>query len=338
MGCVYLSELRQDLLTGEWVIFAANRKDRPYDFVKKSIPKQSPDCKCQFCPENEDLTPESVYQDDIDGKWNIRVFPNMFPALSREDYSVNRDSFYCGKEGIGLHEVLVDTPEHMGKLQDFSKDHITEILSVLQKRYNKMRQTDGILYVQIFKNNGPEAGASIVHSHWQMIGIGVIPKEQTDMISSCKQYYEEKKRCLYCDILKHELEEKIRVIEENAYFVAFAPYASKFCYEISIAPKMHISHYSELDGIHLQKLSEILKNMLYRVKKVNTDICYNICFEDSPFAEETEPYSHWFLRIVPRMGNFAGFEFATRSYINSILPEDAAAFYRDIALEEETRR
>ena len=148
-----MSEMRQDILTGEWVIFAGNRMKRPYDFIKKSVPKTSDKKECQFCPGNEYLTTAPVYQDGADGQWTIRAFPNKYPAVDSagDDGCSDGEGLYTSFCGKGIHEVIVDTPNHLEIIEDFDTKHICEILKVLKIRYSEIISNDYIKYVQIFK-------------------------------------------------------------------------------------------------------------------------------------------------------------------------------------------
>lgn len=327
-----MSELRQDILTGEWVIFAGNRKKRPFDFIKKSVPKTSDASDCQFCPGNEFLTTGAVYQDGSDGNWTIRVFPNKYPAVDDDESAVDDEGFYNAVNGRGIHEVVVDTPEHLGIIHDFSVRHIFEVLKVIKTRFIDIASKEDIKYVQIFKNCGPDAGASIMHSHWQIMGVPVIPGEQENIMARSRKYELEKGGCIICDILSHELERGTRIVAENEHFAAFAPFASKLSYECNIAAKEHIPSFENFSEDMLYNLAEILKTVLSATKTLRKGICYNLCFEDTPKGYD----GHWYMRILPRMGNPAGFEYGTNSYINPILPEDAAAYMRD-KIEEEYR-
>lgn len=326
-----LSELRQDILTGEWVIFAGNRTKRPYDFIKKSVPKTSDKKECQFCPGNEHLTTEPVYQDGDNGEWKIRVFPNKYPAVEKtadEEYP-DGEGIYTNFYGKGIHEVIVDTPDHFEIIENFDIEHIYEVLKVLKKRYNSIFQNDYIKYVQIFKNCGPDAGASLMHSHWQIIGVPIVPGEQKNIVNSIEKYKNKTGKCLICSVINHETENKTRVVFQNEHFVAVAPYASKMSYECDIMSKEHITRFSDFNDKKLYALAEVLKCVLLSVKNIRKNICYNLCFEDTPKGYD----GHWFMKVLPRMGNLAGFEYGTSSYINPVLPEDAASYMRKIISE-----
>lgn len=327
-----MSILRQDILTGEWVIFATNRKKRPYHFIKKSIGKIDKK-NCQFCPGHEDMTPASIYEKEKNGKWTIRVFPNMFPAVSENGDKADGEGFYHACDGTGCHELVVDTPVHEDSIYDFSVDYLIEVLKTLKERLDLMKRRDDIEYVQIFKNCGPDAGASISHSHWQIMGIPIVPENQMATYITGRTYYEKNNRCIFCDMIEHELKQKIRVVMENKNIIAFVPFASKMSYEVWIAPKKHLSSFSDFDEEIMKDFAEVFTVILNKVKDIFYDICYNISFQDMPAHAKDKEHCHWYARVLPRLGNPAGFEFATGSYVNPILPERAAEYYRGVKEE-----
>lgn len=319
-----MSELRQDILTGEWVIFACNRKSRPCDFLRGKVTINSDNCACQFCPGNEHMTTASVFQNGKDGEWTIRAFPNKFPAVSPYTEDREKDGFYTVIGGHGIHEVVVDTPEHLQAIHDFTIQHLFNVLKVIRDRYDAIYSDNDIKYVQVFKNCGPDSGASIMHSHWQLIGVPIIPREQTSISLRIDKYKEDTGRCIICDMIDYEREKGIRIIEETPNFISYSPFASRMSYESDIAVKSHIRSFGGFNDDMVYELAHILNNILSGTKYIRKDIGYNLCFEDTPKDGD----GHWFMRVIPRMGNPAGFEYGTNSYINPILPEKAAEFMR----------
>ena len=326
-----MSQIRQNILTGEWVIYAANRNGKPYDFIRKTKPK-TVDRKCPFCPGSEDMTPEAVYSNEKDGKWTIRVFPNMYPAVDDERADKNGDEFYTCVMGSGIHEVVVDTDDHEQSIHDFTLDHLTEVIEVIRARYAAIRQCDGVEYVQVFKNCGPDAGASINHSHWQIIGGPVPGIQQVLEEHNCAEYYNKHGKCLMCDMVRHEKQSGERVIAENELFIAFVPFAAKMSFEVYIMPKKHMSGFEEMNKESIKQFSEILKVMLDKVKLLFDGVSYNICFQDLAKSDSGKS-KHWYARILPRIGAPAGYEFATGSFINPVLPEAATDKLRNIERE-----
>lgn len=323
-----MSQIRQNILTGEWVIYAANRNGKPYDFIRKTTPK-TVDRKCPFCPGSEHMTPEAVYTNEKNGKWSIRVFPNMYPAVNDDMADKNGDDFYVCVKGSGIHEVVVDTADHEQSIHDFTLEHITEVIKVIRDRYSYIRNNDGVEYVQVFKNCGPDAGASINHSHWQIIGGPVPGIQQVLEEHNCAEYYENNGRCLMCDMVEHEKKSGERIVAENEMFIAFVPFAAKMSFEVYIVPKRHIPGFEDMDCESIKQFSEILKTMLDKVKQLFRGISYNICFQDLSKNDSVKS-KHWYARILPRIGSPAGYEFATGSFINPVLPEHAADRYRNI--------
>lgn len=325
---IFLSEMRQNKLTGEWVIYAVNRKKRPYDFKNNMEPKELHPKNCPFCKGNEDKTTNSVYEDKGNGEWSIRVFPNMYPAVDENANITEIEPFYSDVPGKGRHEVLVDTPNHYQTIDTFTTPHLEKILTVLQERYSDIRKEEYVKYVQIFKNCGPEAGMSLSHSHWQIIGLPTEARRITIHEKIEKRYTINEGGCLFCDMINYETERRCRVVCESENFLSFTPYASRFPYELWIAPRRHISTFSELTSSDLKELATVLKDVFGKVNKIREGISYNICFMDAP-KNKGENIHHWHIQILPRVGGFAGLEYSSETYINSVLPEEAAKFYRE---------
>lgn len=314
-----MSEIRKNPFTGEWTHYAENRKHRPYEFLHKIECKYNGSEKCPFCGGHEDKTTPPLYQDGADDCWRIRVFPNMFPTVDEGKEKAFENTFYQHTSGGGLHEILVDTPHHEETIDQFSQTQLEQIFAVLQERYSKMMLTDEVKYIQIFKNCGPLAGMSIRHSHWQIVGVPVVPQR----VELMRRYMQED-NCFFCKMLSYEKEQGIRLADENQDFLAITPYASRFPYELWICPKRHISTFANVTAKELTSLSALLKSLLPQVASLRQDVGYNICLIDGEVGGDF----HWHIEILPRIGGFAGFEYASGSYINPILPEQAVECYR----------
>lgn len=322
-----MSEFRRNPFTGEWTLYAQNRKQRPYQFQWRTV-NQKEDMDCPFCIGNEARTTPAIYQDGVDGAWHVRVFPNMYPAVDTATAQESQEMFYEQVIGGGQHEVLVDTPKHGQTIDQLSCQEIFHVLQVLQMRYESIRAKPETKYVQIFKNCGAEAGMSIQHSHWQIIGVPIVPERIRKMI-----YLGMRNGCKFCDMLAYEQQQRNRIAAENTEFLAIAPYASRFPYELWVLPKAHMISFAELHTEHLQQLSALLHDILPKVKALRANVGYNICLMDAPKSGEN---FHWHLQILPRIGGFAGFEHATDCFINTVYPEDAAAYYQQDIEEKES--
>lgn len=330
-----MSEIRKDILTGEWIILADNRMTRPYDF-EFSKPQKEIVKVCSFCPGNEHMTMETVYEIPGDEGWSIRVFPNKFPVVRNEfesEYSFSEEEVNIFGKANGRHEIIVDTPIHSEKICDFSKKRYYELFSALRERFRDMKKDEFIKYIHVFKNFGPSAGASISHSHWQIIGIPFVPKEPSEVYENSKKFMEARGKSIFSCIIESERSCGKRMINENEKFAAFAPYASRFGYEIDIMDKEGGESLGEFSDEKLEYLVDIFKDAICRVSKIREGICYNISFNDAPKGKENPGYS-WYARIIPRMGRLAGFELGTRGYVNPVYPETAAEFYRSLKIDE----
>lgn len=313
-----MSEFRRNPFTGEWTVYASNRKNKPYEF-RWGQRKETDIGSCPFCPGHEECTTPTLYEKIVDGKWQIRVFENMFPIVGKESAEMEI-GFYEGAPGIGRHEVIVDTPNHEETIDRFSLERLRWVLATLRLRYQDMKKEKNICYVQIFKNCGASAGMSICHSHWQIVSIPIQPERiQRMAVHSMKE------GCLFCRMMKWEKEKDQRISGENRSFLAITPYASRYAYEVWILPKVHKSTFDSLTEEEMEDLAEMLHILLPKVAGIRQNTAYNLCFMDAPKGMDF----HWHLQILPRIGGFAGFEHATDCYINTVLPEEAAIYYQE---------
>lgn len=313
-----MSEFRKNPFTGEMTLYAENRKNRPYEFRHQIQTKQADAGNCPFCGGHEAQTEKAIYQDAADDAWQVRVFPNRYPAVFAESAPPQTEPFYENANGIGRHEVLVDTRIHEKTIESFSVPHLAQILAVLQQRSREIAQDAA--YVQIFKNCGPSAGMSIRHSHWQLVGLPILPPRIHKMAEKMENREGE---CLFCKMLAYEQEQKSRIAGETAHFIAVAPYASRFPYELWLAPKRHQRAFADLDETQREELAAFLLELLQKIIGLQREIGYNICVMDAPKGMDF----HWHIEIYPRIGGSAGFEYATDCIINPVLPEKAAAYY-----------
>lgn len=336
-----MSILRKNLFTREWVLYAKNRDNRPYEFKQNMSTISKGGVDCPFCKESGKIEHDIIYKDKEN--WSLCAIPNLYPIINDENFyddTIEREDFYQTTEGLGRHEVIVDTCDHNKTIDQFSKHEFLELFKALDNRYMSMIYRNNCKYIQIFKNNGPSAGMSIRHSHWQILSLPIVPDKLIQMSSSM-----DKDSCKFCDMLEYELNRGSRVILENEHFVAIAPYASRVPYEVWISPKRHFAHFIQRTPEENDALIDILSKYLKKLVKVQEGIGYNICFYggilngdhidcdlDENSVENLEKILsnqnyHWHLVVVPRVGGFAGFELATDCYINSILPEDAKKKY-----------
>lgn len=336
-----MPELRKDLITREWVVIAKERVKRPGDFNhqrQEAAVATKDHSVCPFCEGNETMTPSEICAlrdgssiPDTPG-WRVRVIPNMFPALERE-IPLNRGavSIYDRMDGTGAHEVIIETPEHGKRFSDLSPEQIQDVLKVYQRRNIELKREPHLKYVLTFRNYGKVAGASIDHSHSQIIATPMIPQQVWNQVKGLEQYYEYRSRCVYCHIIEVEHTEGIRVIAQNKYFLSFEPFASRYPFETWIIPRKHKPNFLEAMGEELKGLSDILKETLQRIHICLKDPPYNLMFINAPWSYQS--LFHWHIEIIPRLTIAAGFELGTGIYINVVAPEDAARYLRDVEIE-----
>jgi UDPglucose--hexose-1-phosphate uridylyltransferase len=308
-------ELRKDLVLDRWVIVSEKRGQRPKQFKKVEKLKDS---FCYFCPGNEKTTPKELGRIEKNNKWEIRWFPNKFPAVAKQgNLKLKKQGIYEHGNAYGYHEIITETNDHKKQLEDLSKEHIKKLLEVYIQRIKELEKKKGIKYVLLFKNKGREGGASLIHSHTQVAAYNKIPGlVQSEVKKSIKG-----KTCEYCKVIKKEKNSK-RFVKENKSFIAICPYASRYNYEVWIFSKKHIKRMEEFNDNHLEDLAEILKNLLLKVKKLTDS--YNFIVHYAPKGKDL----HFHIEICPRIATWGGFELASGEIINSIAPEKAAKYYK----------
>ncbi len=328
-----MSELRKDPISGRWVIISVERGKRPTDFISPSQRKRGG--FCPFCPGNEYTTPEEIMAFRAPGTnpnssgWTLRVMPNKFPALQiYGDLNKAGVGIFDMMNGIGAHEVIVETPDHMLSLSTMTLKVVEDVLWAYYLRLTDLRKDRRFKYVLIFKNEGDAAGASLEHSHTQLIALPIIPilvKEETD---SAKHYYGLKERCIFCDVINQERESQKRIIYENSQYVALAPFAPRAPFETWILPKKHESNFQPPNE-NFSSLAEILQVILKQIDKILEVPPYNFMIHTSPFQDEINDYYHWHIEIVPKLTKIAGFEWGSGFFINPTPPEESAKFMRE---------
>jgi UDPglucose--hexose-1-phosphate uridylyltransferase len=332
-----LPELRKDPITGRWVIIATDRAKRPSDFVRDKVEIRGSGF-CPFCTGNEAKTPPEIIAYRSDGStrnapgWSLRVVANKFPALGIEG-SLNRqgEGLYDKMSGVGAHEVIIETPDHQQTLAMLSPQRIEDVLWAYRDRILDLKKDRRFKYIMIFKNHGEAAGASLEHTHSQLIALPVVPKRVREETDGARQYFSFKERCIFCDIIRQESESGIRVIADTPAFIAVAPFAPRFPFEIWIMPRIHQSAFEDSQKQEFEQLSVMLKDMLMRLDKVLDHPAYNYIIHTSPIPESPNEHYHWHLEIMPKLTKIAGFEWGTGFHINPTPPEESAKFLRDVA-------
>lgn len=330
-----MSELRKDPVINRWVIISKTRGERPFDF--KTIAEEDISHNCPFCEGHEDMTPPEILsyrkkdtKPNTPGWW-IRVVPNKFPALKIEgELQRSGEGMYDKMNGIGAHEVIIETPDHTKDISELSDEHVRDILEVYRNRIRDLKKDKRFEYALIFKNKGLAAGASLLHPHSQLIVTPIIPKRVKEEVLGAEKYYDYKDRCVFCDIISQEQMFDKRIVMENDKFIAICPFASRFPFEIWLLPKKHMSNFASIEDKDLHSFAEVFKGTLYKLNKALDNVPYNYIIHTAPLKKDGLDCFHWHIEIMPKLTNVAGFEWGSGFYINPTPPEDAAEFLRDI--------
>jgi UDPglucose--hexose-1-phosphate uridylyltransferase len=331
-----MTELRKDIFTARWVIVDTQPVLRPTDFLfRRFRPQPGP---CDFCEGRESATPPELYAvrpgaGAANGPgWTMRIVPNQRPRLRVEGTLDRRaEGFHDLMNGVGAHEVIVETPRHDQSLHQLEPETIAGLLKGCASRILDLRRDQRIRHVLVFKNHGEEAGATTTHSVCHLMGLPITPRAIKAKLYQARQYFLEKERCLYCDVLRQEMDQGRRLIAENPRFVALAPFASRFPFEMLILPKRHMAEFTAMDGEEYQALARLLREVLGRLERTIPGAPYNLSLHNSPHRRTKEGYwatieedFHWHLEILPQIWPVAGFEWASGFFYNPTPPELAA--------------
>lgn len=300
------NEIRVDFL-GRRAIIASNRGKRPHDFKVSSYRKTVDPHACFFCPGNEHMTPKEVSRfGRTPSKWEVRCFPNRFFALDKSFSS-----------GYGVHELVVETPDHSLTFSKIAERDMELMFEMFAERTNEFMKDPKITYVSIFKNEGKEAGASIEHSHSQILTVPYKP--DTIAIREAAS----SRNCMFCQVPKME---KQMVIYEDAQVFAYCPYVSQFAFQAAIVPKRHMKGLKDLNSKEVISLTRALRGITGYYDDVLGYAPYNILYYSA--ARDSKDF-HFHIDLVPRIATIAGFELGANTFINIMPPEVAAPAIRE---------
>lgn len=338
-------ELRKDPVISRWVIISSERARRPKDDRRKLEDETSDDpASCPLEAGRESSTPPEVYairepgtSPDTPG-WQIRVTPNKYPALLPQGEPARRhDGVLTSIEGVGRHEMVIETPDHFRHLDAQPVDHITLILEVFQQRIRALREDARTAYVLVFRNQGRSAGASLHHPHSQIIATPIIPPHIEEELRGSLDYWKRTHHCVYCDLAEQVRQESELVVSQHVGALAFCPYASIFPYEVWIAPLRHQADFADADRETLVEVARVLRTVLLKLRQAQGKLSYNLVLHTAPSphaAERQFPSSHshyhWHLELYPRVTQPAGCEWGGGLHINPVPPEEAAHHLRSL--------
>jgi UDPglucose--hexose-1-phosphate uridylyltransferase len=313
---------------------------------------------CPFCRGNEEKTPPTIRAYPSESEWEIRMVENLFPVLG-DDREQKNIAFGLQQviDGYGRHEVVIDHPNHGVAIHEMSREHLTNMFQMYQQRMDELYKSDPRLkYVLVFKNFGPAAGASIPHTHSQIIATPVVPENVQDEVHHSRNYFNKFNHCVYCSLIDEaltyeatiydrssgEIRRKINVgqyvVERGEHFVAIKPFASRYEWEIHILPLRHQADFLTVSREELADFARVLKRAMARLDHVIGGAQFNFFLHSQPHGEEYANCGdsfHWHLEICPRTSIPTGFELGSGLFVSTISPEVAAQQLREVELDEE---
>lgn len=333
-----MSELRRDPILGRWNIVETLDPAGPAAFDPEPDPQMG-NGRCPFCAGHEGMTPPEIHASRAPGSgangpgWSLRVIPNKFPALKIEGDLRRRGlGVYDLCNGVGAHEVIIETPDHAKQMADLGLPELGGVIEAFKARSLDLRGDRRLKYALIFKNYGLSAGATLEHSHCQLIALPIVPKRVQEELTGAERYYEFRERCAYCDMLSQEQQEGERIVCENRSFIALCPFMAGFPFELWILPKEHRSDFAGIAGEEIGDFARILKEALARVRSGLANPAYNFMLHTAPVDRREHEAYHWHLELIPKLTKIAGFEWGTGFYINPTSPEFAAKILREAAI------
>lgn len=333
-----MSELRRDPIVGRWIIVDADSPRPPAKYEYEQYIPKGDAATCPFCYGNEGLTPPEIEairdprtQPNTPG-WQVRVVANKFPALQIEGGLERRGiGIYDMSNGIGAHEVLIETPYHHKDIPDLLDEEIERLLLLCCRRSIDLSKDTRFKYTMLFRNYGAAAGASLEHPHTQIISLPMVPKNVMEELKGAQDYFEYRGRCIFCDIIRQEEQGKLRVVMENDQFIALCPFVSRFPFELWILPRKHQGQFCHLAAQELIALAAILKGTIRKLKGVFAHLSYNYIIHTSPINDDINEESyHWHLELMPKLTRVAGFEWGTGFYVVPTSPELAAQYLKEV--------
>lgn len=349
---------RLDPISGNWTIFAPDRDDRPEEFVAhKEVFDQQ--LQCPFCPGNEQQTPPAVWigrvTDDDSGTeiiqpsdetepnedWSVRVVPNRFPAVSECPPSVGGEpskGCFAGGPIHGGHEVVIESREHVQSVTQLDLAEFCLVFLAVRDRLRFWRDQPNIAYLSAFKNVGSRAGASLRHSHAQVIATDLLPPPVGATVDRMNHHWATTGCCLQCDLVRAERKANERIIWQDDELIAFCPFASHLPMLVKITSVRHQARFEDLPESTLDSVARLVQRVVAWIEKLSPGAAYNLCLHTEPPSPDRGSDSfHWSLELFPRVTQLAGFEWSSQCMINPILPEIAAARYRKCARAEDPR-
>ena len=333
-----MPQLRKDPILKQWVIISPERGKRPSDFKKVEVKLDDAE-SCPFCEGHESMTPPETMAFRTAGTaanskgWWVRIIPDKSPILIPDGDS-NREGIgmFDAMNSIGVHEMVIESPDHTTTISNATTTQVKEIVWAYKQRLLELKKNPRYKHFMIVKNHG--AGMSALsHAHSHIIATPIIPKRIEEELEGAREYFHYHDRCLFCDIVRQESKDLSRLVYEDDKFIVFCPFASRFPFEMEIAPKAHMPFFEMLENDMVQPFANVLQIALKKLELLLPGQPYNFILHTSPCSDAYKDFYHWHLEIIPKLTKTAGFEWGSGFYINPTPPEDAAEALRGVKIE-----
>ncbi|MFH2204156.1 MAG: HIT domain-containing protein [Elusimicrobiota bacterium] len=328
-----MPEFRQNIATKEWVIFDTEHPHKPEELRNSAKPAKSPQKECPFCPGAEAKTSGATFVVGGDDAWRIRCFEKKHPVLMQNAPKIkDRHPLYRALPGEGIHEVIVDTPDHEAHLATMPEAQALDLFATYQQRFQTMLHNPHIAMPLLFKNhgNGPDCVTS--HEHSQIVGTSVVPLSIRSRMDEATKYYESTGLCVFCKMLEQEMKDQVRVIEENNHFLAFVLYASLSPFHIWILPKRHATSFGDANEKEIADLARIMQKVAKRLDQGLNDPAYNYVIQSTPLDRGDSEAFHWYMTMIVHTTKASGFQLGSGMFTNTVLPEESARYLRDLKI------
>ena len=329
-----MAKLRQNIVTGEWVVIAPERAKRPEDFVMAAAPKRHLDGGCPFClPAGRQglENPQSAYRFSLKEAETEHIYsiPNKYPAFTTEDDVISESGdLYFSTKSLGGHEVIV-VKDHQTEIYEGGWELLAELFGVYQNRYHFYQQDPVIEYAMPIHNLGPEAAASIEHPHSQFFASSIIPNYVEKELAGSRKFFQDENQCVFCAIIAEERKQQVRLVAENEDFLAFTFFAARFPFEMWVLPKKHATFFEEISKGEIENLAKIIYDCLSKLNAALKFPPFNWWIHTGPTKKNhLGDFYHWHMEIAPRVSKFGGYEMGSGIVIDVVSPELAAGFLK----------
>jgi len=334
------TELRRDPVTGRSVLIDLDPPPHRDDFVVEAADVASgfsrTNPQCAFCEGHEsEAGPELLAWREGGSAntpgWSVRVVPNRRPMLRIEGHQDRRaHGVFETRDGLGAHEVVIETPQHDQRLQDLPADRLWRVLWAWRTRLQDLKRDTRFAAAVVFKNHGGAAGARMDHAHSQIAAYPIVPPALDDEVRGAASHFATTGHCIFCDVTEQELRDGRRMVSDSGPIIAMAPFASRVPFETWIMPREHAPRFEEASDATLEALAAVLKDVMARVDWALERPAYNLVLHTAPFGGAADLSFHWHLEVIPRVTRWSGLEWGSGIPRNPVSPEEAARVLKGV--------